>query len=906
MSQETIEKKLAYLDETKQMIGQALVTKGQTINNETPFRDYVQKVLDIQTGFDTRDATAVASEVLKGKTFYNSTGKVEGTLVLKTGDVKKFETVEEMQNDANAQEGDLAVVYRSEIQAATVDSQFQMATFPKTVVLDTAITSSVRLYYYPVDTSVMFDCMGSLSATRFSLDCYTDTDSFRITYTSTDGITYTRTDTLDETLDFGTLIYFARPEYWDDRIGNFIKCGGNTFEGLYQYATKQDKTKMAFIKNIKLVEGTLQYDSDIYNGLDTGFITEVYNNIQAYFQTTNSWDQLTFCRLNNEICCYVTIIPSSPSLKGVELIESETGPLYIGPYSSYKDYDVYKVTLGETYTYTLLDKTTITGNITLKGVQQINDAYELLNVSFYPEITPDRFVCYKYTGGEFNVTMKYGSKCDYDHASSQLTLSQANELLPGKIAYGKSGIIEGDGSIYNNLDMKALMQSLLNYDITNEAIFTYNQNGKTKKIKDIEPNGQECYTETINIYPKLPEEIKEKIASQIPSFFWCNDKYYVIVVKDSTGSTIYILDLNYNILNEITSDISYMNNFDICEENDNIYIILQNSTAINIYKFATEVNSLELVKNTTEPDKPYSYAFLLEVDELNDTYWLIGESASSKYSIYYSSISGNDSFTLLTTVSSSHDSNLRNQTAIEKDNNYIYCLVEHYSNYSILVAINRSDKTFKTWTGTANDCGPVAYIFKIGNTVYLNRIKSGLYKLDGINQTLLIAYDASKTSAIPWNMATYYLEASNTPIFTGDFHNSDYPEGRSYENPRYVYNSLTQKILNNGYIVNYTGVANTGFYGDTFYDLITYRDSNKIKSTWISNSYNNTCYMLVSTVYFNKMLEDTTDISDILNIKSYPEGTISIRFNINPGALTSEEYQTALDTALDIRDGEVE
>ena len=62
-----------------------------------------------------------------------------------SGNIKQFATQEAMQADTTAQEGDLAVVYRSEVQNATVDSHFQTATFPDTVVLDTAITDYVEV-----------------------------------------------------------------------------------------------------------------------------------------------------------------------------------------------------------------------------------------------------------------------------------------------------------------------------------------------------------------------------------------------------------------------------------------------------------------------------------------------------------------------------------------------------------------------------------------------------------------------------------------------------------------------------------------------------------------------------------------------------------------------------------------
>ena len=161
-----------------------------------------------------------------------------------SGDVKLFATEEEMQADTTAKEGDLAIVYRNEVQNATVDSQFQVATFPNTVVLDTAITDYVDVRYSAVDSSKMFDCMGQLDSSNFMMDCYTDSCSIRIQYTSSDGITYTRTDDTGNPVDFGTEIYYEMTEYWNDAIGKFIQVDENIFEGLFEYALNVQTSKI--------------------------------------------------------------------------------------------------------------------------------------------------------------------------------------------------------------------------------------------------------------------------------------------------------------------------------------------------------------------------------------------------------------------------------------------------------------------------------------------------------------------------------------------------------------------------------------------------------------------------------------------------------------------------------------
>ena len=92
-----------------------------------------------------KDTNLKPENLKKDITCLGVTGTYEGSGGGTVEGIKQFATVEEMNNSTNNKEGDLAVVYRSEIQNATADSKFQTATFPDTVVLDTAITDSVEV-----------------------------------------------------------------------------------------------------------------------------------------------------------------------------------------------------------------------------------------------------------------------------------------------------------------------------------------------------------------------------------------------------------------------------------------------------------------------------------------------------------------------------------------------------------------------------------------------------------------------------------------------------------------------------------------------------------------------------------------------------------------------------------------
>jgi hypothetical protein len=183
-----------------------------------------------------------------------------------TTGIKQFETEEEMQADPTAKEGDLAVVYKNEMQNMTATTHAQVISFPDTVILPEAVTSSI--YCMLRGETGRADVQVQLTNVRFRLSGYLSTGSVNINYTSTDGITYTKSSTKDS-VDFGTPIYCYYEEEWNDIIGYFMQVGGSTFDGLYIYKNAEwviAPNQFTLTKS-KMLPGVVGYGK---NGVITG------------------------------------------------------------------------------------------------------------------------------------------------------------------------------------------------------------------------------------------------------------------------------------------------------------------------------------------------------------------------------------------------------------------------------------------------------------------------------------------------------------------------------------------------------------------------------------------------------------------------------------------------------------
>lgn len=71
MDTNTINSQLTYLEETKLLLKDAIINKGQNIQDTDTFRSYANKIDQISTlTEETANATATANDILQGQTAY--------------------------------------------------------------------------------------------------------------------------------------------------------------------------------------------------------------------------------------------------------------------------------------------------------------------------------------------------------------------------------------------------------------------------------------------------------------------------------------------------------------------------------------------------------------------------------------------------------------------------------------------------------------------------------------------------------------------------------------------------------------------------------------------------------------------------------------------------------------------
>lgn len=442
----------------------ALGNKGQIVNND--IRTYASAITNIPSGSGS-------------------------------GDVKLFDTVEHMQADTDAQEGDLAVVYRDEMQPITEESEFDSCTFPNTVVLDEAFTDNIYGRFMATGSDY-FDGMVDMSSTAFSFDGWGESGNVNVQYTSSDGITYTRTDGGEELQEFGTVIKWQDyGEEFNDVIGNFMKIGGNYFEGLYEYKTIDDENYCNGFTNFNILEQTFEQSKvsiqslytayDLVNNYDNNTImnalTEIVDVNNINFYTYNS----------SNSSYYYAYLFTTAKYDGVnKYFISRSNGASTNVYTMYR----YSVNLtNNTVTKTQLPLTSIS-NIISYWNSEIDISHIWLNYNFEMGKPTNqiqfsgRLTETTVTNSAWTIHTNKPTKTLYNITSTQL--DAVSDYVYEKTFYGKNGVESGTLGIPDNsfADASAAVYTKVkkSYDVMTPRVLTDSDKDINKNIYVVPSN----------------------------------------------------------------------------------------------------------------------------------------------------------------------------------------------------------------------------------------------------------------------------------------------------------------------------------------------------------------------------------------------------------------------------------
>ena len=275
----TLYENLEYLNETKGLIKQAIIDKGVEIDNNTPFREYVNKIGEIQDGgSEDLEAEISAQEALiqQLNTLVNSKVKYQALV---------FDTYNSMTNYEYAKAGELAVVDNKVYEDVSAGCQTSCCRIPATITLSEAVTTNHYLSIYSVEFDSDFDASATIQPTKFT--CYVNTASgyTNVQYNSTDGITYVRADGEDEPyiFDFGRQVIISDNYNFDELFTNFL-FKEVEIVNVYRYEEKTDRNLYHTIQNIYVSDtGYLRADpvSNFPNTEMNTIINTAFANMQS-------------------------------------------------------------------------------------------------------------------------------------------------------------------------------------------------------------------------------------------------------------------------------------------------------------------------------------------------------------------------------------------------------------------------------------------------------------------------------------------------------------------------------------------------------------------------------------------------------------------------------------------------
>lgn len=729
-------------------IATAIRTKKET-EAEIPAEQFDSEILTINT-VNNQDKEITENGTYSPDEGYTGLGNVVVNVPTGgSGDVKLFETEEEMKTDKVSKEGDLAVVYKGNIQNMTSDMQVQTITFPQIVTLPEAFASDAYCMLRAVsESSGYFDGDIMLSSSSFTFNVFSETGNIRVQYTSEDGIIYTRTDNGDKTIDCGVVIGVYSSEEWNDNFGYFMQIDSFEFDGLYEFGPYTDESNYMIVNNCE-AEKTETYWKGSYDILNDELSETNYEKIDTIIkELVSSSTSLTLQhylleKIDDNVY-YAYMHASSSNLykcSFVQLTENENTqyPLYIGAYiglkgSTTQPIYIYKVDLS-TNTGILLD--TITSLSTTQDKNGNTTEYiESQTIDSTRKFVFNNDISINVTGNdmikqEIICNMKYPTKYKYQIAPNQFTLTEPNQLLPGVVAFGKTETITGDGSIYNNLDWSKIAGLQQKEDSSPIML---------DDIRNISDSHTISYLRGITISPHtirklIRDESSDKYIGETSSIQrqdavqvkFINGNDYLSIGYD--GLSVIDMTTKTHTLYTLVNDLSHSNlAISACMSNDKRYILVFAATSTGGTTYTlTKIDLLDY--SSVSITKSYISNVLptmLGYDSTTETlYFTNAKWATSSGNIYKMTSNG----TVSSVLSLSYYSYSYILPILTKDYIGVAILANDNQHTKKIYYLAIGDSTFQsldvTWEGNS-----LSGAYNVGNKLYLSINDKRFYEVD--------------------------------------------------------------------------------------------------------------------------------------------------------------------------------
>ena len=858
----------------------------------------------------TSGGTVLGDENLKSENIKKNVSifGVTGSLESSSGQMKLFKTQEEMQADPDAKEGDLAVVYDDspmKMEAGVYYNGSLTMYFPKVVTLDEAVSSAISNKQW---TMLDYNDVGySLTSSSFEFGTYDymedDITGEYATYTSSDGITYTRTtdkDSITFELEYHVVLSTSH-----SIVGNFLLLENGVFRGLYKYDTKLNELKSKGYINPVVTDEVLSYDKlssvnintilpclkTIYNNDNKSYgryIVVIKNNgdifAYDYKDGNSSTDYWTFPGIicdGNKIYISQNYTSSTTHIFRKHKLNTEDGTVESETLSNLSTYQYQTVSdeLNKDDIITILTNDGVSSTITVDFFGE-NSGTDNLNTN------------------KVDLKMAYAEESKYYSAKTQFTIEKPNELLPGLIAYGKSGDVTGDGTIYNNLDCREILKKLYG---ENNLIYSTDSSKTYACSKDVNNNQIMLSGEVDKLtqFIKLSENIESSTKTAIvrntsTENYITYDGTCEITINKSSGK---LLVKNMNTEEEhIHSFVSNPYSVDIrILPNDILLIVQQDNDIPTAIVYKIDLTTQSMTSMTLDCNVSYSSSYkdleFANVDAINKKLYFTSNvqtaSTSMKFKFGYINLTNMSAVLLVdksVTFSSSYPHSQELSTIFTQNGNVVvymgryynskdYASMTIYSRENDSIVLNVSEKQvntanfsnlFKTY------CNVVAY--DDGTTLYWgsNRLnKSSLeYSFDGTDYTVPYFMDYSGKYAFS------YFTGDSIIIF-------DLEKNTNLSIP---FPNVSVAIVDDKYNHSAAGFNCAPIIKD-----------DKLQVLFTDHYFISPIYNVeeASILDYEYMLVCSVTSTNAF----YPQYSYS---KINSGTISSEEYNTALNTAKQI------